>query len=285
MQDKTVFITGATSGIGFEAAKVLAQKGARVVFTSRSESKGQKTLEALRQWAGHERIHMIIADLSVLSSVREAAGQFLDQFERLDVLINNAGLWANRRTETPDGLEMNLAVNHLAPFLLTNLLMDRLQEGVGGRIIMVSSEAHRSAHFNFKDPELKQRYIGFVAYAQSKLANILFTRKLAEMLDPDQVTANCLHPGVVATNLFDKVTPWLKKLFGVLMLSPEKGAETTIYLATAPQAASYSGAYFVKKRPKEPSKAAQNDQTAQRIWDLSLEYVADYLPASSPASH
>jgi NAD(P)-dependent dehydrogenase (short-subunit alcohol dehydrogenase family) len=284
MQGKTVLITGATSGIGYHTALRLASMGARVAFTSRNEEKGRRTAEAISRECGHDQVHVIPCDLASFASVRDAASGFREQFDRLDVLINNAGLWENRRRESKDGVEMNLAVNHLAPFLMTLWLLPMLRQGEGGRVISVSSDAHKSARFNFDDPELKKMYIGFVAYAQSKLANILFVQKLGRLYPVEELTANALHPGVVATQLFDKVTPWLKRLFGIFMRAPRNGARTNIYLASSPEVAQISGKYFVDQKPKAPSKAAQNTATADALWDLSKRFVNDFLPPEEQLS-
>jgi retinol dehydrogenase 12 len=200
MEGKVVLITGATSGIGKAAATALAAMGAEVVVTGRNKERGEKAVAEIRRGSGSERVSLMLADLAVQAEVRKLAEVFKERHDRLDVLVNNAGLIQSRRTETPDGIELPLAVNHLAPFLLTNLLLEVLKGSAPSRIITVSSEARRNAQIDFDDLQSQRRYRAFPVYGMTKLANILFTYELAERLRGTGVVASCLHPGSVNTN-------------------------------------------------------------------------------------
>jgi len=275
MEDKTVLITGATSGIGRGAALELASRGARLVLPVRNMDKGRALAEDIRKLTGNGMPELFQCDLESLVSVRAFAQDFLNRFDRLDVLINNAGTWPMHRTESADGIEKTFAVNHLAPFLLTNLLLEPLQAAPQGRIINVASSAHRAGKIHFSDPELRKGWNHFRAYAQSKLANILFTRHLAKNLEGTSVTANSLHPGVVTTQLFKGFPGWMMRLARPVMLDPGKGSETTVFLAADPGAGAYSGQYFARQRPRTPARQARNDETARRLWELSREYTGN----------
>jgi retinol dehydrogenase 12 len=199
MEGKVVLITGATSGIGKAAATALAAMGAEVVVTGRNKERGEKAVAEIRRGSGSERVSLMLADLAVQAEVRKLAEVFKERHDRLDVLVNNAGLIQSRRTETPDGIELTLAVNHLAPFLLTNLLLEVLKGSAPSRIITVSSEARRNAQIDFDDLQSQRRYRAFPVYGMTKLANILSTYELAERLRGTGVVASCLHPGSVNT--------------------------------------------------------------------------------------
>jgi NAD(P)-dependent dehydrogenase (short-subunit alcohol dehydrogenase family) len=200
MEGKVVLITGASSGIGKAAATALAAMGAEVVVTGRNKERGEKAVAEIRRGSGSERVSLMLADLAVQAEVRKLAEVFKERHDRLDVLVNNAGLIQSRRTETPDGIELPLAVNHLAPFLLTNLLLEVLKGSAPSRIITVSSEARRNAQIDFDDLQSQRRYRAFPVYGMTKLANILLTYELAERLRGTGVVASCLHPGSVNTN-------------------------------------------------------------------------------------
>lgn len=266
-------LTGATSGIGKETALELAKRGMKLVLPVRNMEKGEVLKEEIHQITGNGHIDLIECDLASMASIRACAEEFLSKYDRLDVLINNAGIWEMKRALSKDGIEMVFAVNHLAPFLLTNLLLEPIKSTPHSRIINVSSNAHRQGKIHFDDLEGQQGWSTIKAYAQSKLANILFTRRLAHLLEGTSTTVNCLHPGFVNTSLFEKFPRWMMRLASLIMLTPKKGAETTIFLATSPLAGDITGAYFVKKKVKSPSAAAKDNASAKKLWEVSMEYV------------
>jgi NAD(P)-dependent dehydrogenase (short-subunit alcohol dehydrogenase family) len=273
LQGKVCIITGATSGIGKETAKSLAAKGATVVLPIRDSMKGDILKDEILEQTPDAKIDLIHCNLASFDSIREFVKQFKNKYKNLHVLVNNAGIWESKRNLSEDGVELNFAVNNLAPFLLTNLLLDVMKNSSPARIVNVSSEAHRTGKINFADIEMEKNFSGYKSYSQSKLANILFTKKLSQVLKGSGVTVNCLHPGVVATGLFDKMPRLLTGLAKSFMLSPAKGAETTIYLATSPEVEKISGEYFVKKKPKKPANEALRQDVANKLWDLSEKYV------------
>ena len=272
MRGKTVIITGATSGIGEVAAIRLAEQGARIVFTAREEKRGAVTMAKLQKAnPGAEHVlHM--ADLSLLSEQKRVAGLFAAE-PRIDVLVNNAGAMFNRRSETKDGLEKTFALNHMAYFTISNLLLDKLKSNPGARIVVVASNAHRREHLVFDDLQSKHGYSGFQVYSRTKLCNILFTRALAKRLAGSGVTANCLHPGFVATRFGDQsggiVGGLVRIIKPVGAISQEEGAKTIIYLASSPDVAVVSGEYFYECKIIAPTKEAQNDADAERLWQVS----------------
>ena len=281
MQHKTILITGATAGIGEVTALELARTGATVVGVGRNPAKCAVVADRIRQATGNPQVEFLIADLAVQAQVRQLAADVCQKYDRLDLLINNAGAVFFQRQESADGIELTWALNHLNYFLLTHLLLDRLKASAPARIINVASDAHQGGKINFSDLEGKQKYSGFGAYAQSKLANILFTKELARRLAGSGVTANSLHPGFIASNFaLDNFVGWrraLRWLFRglqrVAARSPEQGAETSIYLATDPAVATISGEYFVNKRIGKPTAAAHDEQVAQRLWTVSEQMV------------
>ncbi len=277
MGGKTVVITGATSGIGEVAAKELAGKGARVVLIGRSLAKCEATAAMIRQATGNPDVDYLVADLSSQADIRRLASDLKGRFPRIDVLINNAGAMFDPRQESVDGIEMTWALNHLGYFLLTDLLLDTLKGSAPSRIVNVASDAHRMVSgIDFDDVEGKKRYSPFRNYSQSKLANILFTRELARRLEGTGVTANCLHPGFVATN-FAGGDGWTSRFFKlmakVFAITPENGAKTTIYLASSPEVEGTTGGYFAKSKPARPTAAGRDDQAARRLWELSERMV------------
>lgn len=272
MQGKTVVITGATSGIGEVAAIRLAEKGARVVFTARDKARAGDTMAALKEanpTADHA-LHM--ADLSQLAEMKRVAAE-LAREPQIDVLINNAGALFNKRRETVDGLEMTFALNHMAYFVLTNLLLGRLN--AGARIVTVASNAHRGARLDFDDLQSRRSYVGFPVYSKSKLCNILFNRELARRLSGTGITANALHPGFVATRFGNDSGGIMRAVLKVAKpigaISPEEGAQTIIYLACSPEVAGVSGQYFYECKPATPTAEARNDEDAKRLWDMSQQ--------------
>jgi NAD(P)-dependent dehydrogenase (short-subunit alcohol dehydrogenase family) len=271
MEGKVVLITGGTSGIGEAAATALAAMGAEVIVSGRNRERGEAAVEEIRRASGSEKVSLMTADFAVQAEVRGLADEFEERHGRLDVLINNAGLIRSRRTETPDGVELTLAVNHLAPFLLTNLLLDLLRKSAPSRIITVASEARRGAKIDLEDLNSERRYRAFPVYGMTKKANILFTYELAKRLEGTGVVANCVHPGGVNTNFgADNRSPGilLFRAFKPFMRSPERGAETVIYLASSPEAAEMNGKYLADR--KEVSPAEPRDEVAQRrLWEVS----------------
>jgi len=259
MQGKTVIITGATSGIGEVAAVRLAEKGARIVFTARDKVRADDTMAALRK-AGPNADHALhMADLSRLSEMKRV-GAKLAQEPQIDVLINNAGALFNKRRETEDVLEMIFAFNHMAYFVISNLLLPKLKSG--GRIVTVASNAHRGARLDFDDLQCRRSYVGFPVYSKSKLCNILFNRELARRIAGSGVTANALHPGFVATRFGDDSGGLMRTVLKVAKpigaISPEEGAKTIIYLASSPQVEDISGEYFYECKPATPTAEARD---------------------------
>ncbi len=278
MAGQTVLVTGGTSGIGKATAVGLAAMGARVGITGRDPARTRAAAADVAAAAGHPAVDPFSADMSSQAEVRRLAGEVLAAYPRLDVLVNNAGgFWATRRV-TADGLEHTFAVNHLAPFLLTSLLLDRLKASAPARIVTVSSGAHASGTINFGDLQGEHHYSGQRAYSQSKLANIMFTFELARRLDGTGVTATVLHPGVVRTGFAaEDPSPALKAflpLIRVFLKTPEQGAATSIYLASAPEADGVTGAYFVGRKPKTSSRSSHDAAAAARLWQVSLDLTA-----------
>lgn len=272
MDDRVVLVTGGTSGIGKAAATALAAMDAEVVITGRNRERGESAAEEIRRVAGSDRVTLMLADLAIQSEVRALAAGFEANHDRLDVLVNNAGVIMNERTETPDGLEATLAINHLAPFLLTNLLLDLLKKSAPSRVITVSSEARRGAEIDFDDLQSERRYRGFPVYGMTKLANILFTYELAERLRGTGVVANCVHPGAVNSNFGQHnrgPMTLLFRAFKPLMRSPERGVETIIYLAGAPEAGWMNGKYLADR--KVISFEPRDASTQERLWKESAE--------------
>jgi NAD(P)-dependent dehydrogenase (short-subunit alcohol dehydrogenase family) len=271
MQGQVCVVTGATSGIGKAAAAALAQQGAEIIVVGRDPARAEATAAAI-QADGAPPPKVEIADLARLDQVRALAGRLDQTLDRIDVLINNAGLVLNERQVTPDGYEHVFAVNHLAPFLLTNLLRPKLGASAPARVITVSSDAHTAARLDLDDPNLEHGWSSWRSYSNSKLANILFTRELARRLDGTGVTANCLHPGVVRTGFGRDARPLMRVGITIarpFMLSPERGADTIVYLASSPDVAAKTGGYYVKREPREPSAAARDDGLARGLWETS----------------
>lgn len=274
MDGRVCLVTGATSGIGRAAALELARRGASVVLVGRDRERGERTLAALRSESGNQDVTLLLADLSSQAEIRQLAKEFLATGRPLHVLLNNAGVLNAWREETRDGIEATFAVNHLAYFLLTALLRDRLQQSAPARVVSVASDAHAQAggRLDFDDLEGRKRYGMMRAYAKSKLANILFTRELARRLAGSGVTANCLHPGFVGSN-FAKNNGMIASVAMTLLRpftrSVEKGAETAVYLCTAPEVETVSGEYFYDCKPLQPREFARNDEDARRLWEVS----------------
>lgn len=282
MTGKTVLITGGNAGIGKQAAIELARQGAKVVFTSRNLRKGDVARAEIREAANTKQIDFMQLDLASFDSIESFAKEFLARYPRLDVLILNAGLVLDHRTETDDGFETTFGVNHLGHFYLTSLLRERLEACAPARVVVVSSEYHRAAPegLDFDDLMHRRSFRGFKVYARSKLANILFARGLARRLEGTGVTVNALHPGMVRTRFArDGDLGRLKGLGWILltpfMISPEKGARTTVYLAGSAEVEGKSGEYYVRCKPAKPSRAARDDEAAERLWTVSEALVGE----------
>ena len=265
-------VTGATNGIGRATAHALAEMGAAVVVHGRNAAAVETVRRVITDATRNAQVTGVLADFSSLADVRRMAGELAAQ-GRIDVLVNNAGTMARARKTTADGFEWQFGVNHLAPFLLTNLLLDTLKRSDSARIVTVASQAHRRGTIDFEDFQLERtRYSGFRAYGASKLANILFTSELSRRLAGTGITANCLHPGVVATNIFN-AGGVVGKIIGLLgrwfLLSPSDGAATSVYLASSPDVAGVTGRYFDKCREVAPTSAAGDASVAARLWEVS----------------
>jgi len=271
MQGKVVVMTGGTSGIGLIAAERLAEKGARIVLVARDKARGEQTLARLRQ-AGPKANHTIhYADLLRLSEMKRVAAEIAAAEPRIDVLMNNAGAVFSARKQTEDGLERTFALNHMSYFVVSQGLQQRLFSTPGARVVNTASDAHKGKKLDFSDLQSEKSYSGFRVYGQSKLCNILFTREMARRWAASGVTVNCLHPGFVATRFGDESGGGLAGLIRfakLFAISPEKGAETMVYLASsdADEVKRANGLYFYKSRPATPTKEAQDDQAAQRLW-------------------
>ena len=278
MYGKTCVITGATSGIGLAAAEVLAARGASIALVGRDRSRGEAALARVRAAAPGVRATVHYADLARLAEVRRLGAELLATHPRIDALVNNAGALFQQREVTEDGLERTFALNHVAYFLLTQLLRERLVASAPGRVVSVASRAHEGAVLDLEDLNLERGYSGWTAYRRSKLANILFTRELARRLAGTGVTANCLHPGFVASRFGDNnrgLFGWGMRLAKRLAaISEQRGAETIVFLASDPSVAGTTGGYFAGSRPATPSAAAQDDRTAARLWEISAKLVA-----------
>jgi NAD(P)-dependent dehydrogenase (short-subunit alcohol dehydrogenase family) len=277
MKGKVVVITGATSGIGQVAAERLAAMGARIVMVARNPARAEATLVQLRQQAPDVAHRAHIGDLSLIADCKRVAGEIAAAEPRIDVLINNAGAIFGKREITADGLERSFATNHMAYFLLTLGLREPLQAARSARVVSTSSAMHKGYALDFDDLQSEKGYNAAVAYGRSKLCNILFTRELARRWKGSGVIANCLHPGYVATRFGDESGPlisFVNKLGKNFAISPEKGAETIIYLASSPQAERVSGGYFFQCRVETPSRQAGDEAVAEKLWEVSARLGA-----------
>jgi retinol dehydrogenase-14 len=286
MTRKTVLITGGTGGIGRATAIGLASMGARVGITGRDRARAEEAAAAIASESGNTAVDVFVADMSSQTEVRRLAREVLSAYPRLDVLVNNAGgFWAHRHV-TADGLEHTFALNHLAPFLLTSLLLERLIASAPARIVTVSSGAQSMGRIDFDDLMGEAKYSGQRAYNQSKLANVMFTYELSRRLEGTGVTATVLHPGVTRT-AFSAEDPALAPLVAILrpfMRSPERGADTSVYLASSPELEGVTGRYFANRKAKESHKSSYDSATTGRLWDVSAELVglgrAEVAPAA-----
>jgi retinol dehydrogenase-14 len=276
---RTCLVTGATSGIGKAIATGLARLGADLVVVARDPAKGRATVAEIQAATGNPRVGLLLADLASQASIRRAAEEFKHTHDRLHVLVNNAGgYWATRHT-TVDGLELTFALNHLAYFLLTNLLLDVLRASAPARIVNVTSSAQALGNIHFDDLQFERRYRGQPAYNQSKLANVLFTYELARRLEGSEVTVNCAAPGVTRTNFgrddSGRVMRLLTPLARPFMRSPEQGADTPLYLASSPDVVGVTGRYYASRRARRSSRRSYDPELARRLWRVSEELTSD----------
>ncbi len=276
MNGRTCLITGATSGIGNATALALARMGATIVFTARDAEKARATRDQIRSVSGNEAVEYFECDLSSLSSVHEFCSTFLQKHDRLHVLVNNAGTWERQWKASKDSIETTFAVNHLAPFLMTNMLLGLLRKSAPARVISLSSGLHGGT-IDFEDIEFKIAFRPMSAYRQSKLADMLFIKELSRRLAGTGVTANCLMPGLVATNLSRNSRGPSRLFFRLFGTSPEKGARTSVFLASSPSVADISGECFRNEKVARTSKESNDPVLAMRLWELSEEYTRKWL--------
>jgi NAD(P)-dependent dehydrogenase (short-subunit alcohol dehydrogenase family) len=280
LQGKTILVTGATSGIGRVTAVALAKMGAAVYCAGRDPQRTQSTVTEIQNESANQQVYGLLANLASFQEIRALAHEIHQRTERLDVLVNNAGAIFLSRKLSQDGIELTFALNHLAYFLLTNLLLDLLKTTAAevgeARVVNVSSAAHLGAHMHFDDLQFEHGYGGMRAYGQSKLANVLFTYELARRLEGSAVSANALHPGFVASRFATNNGPLANiamQLARLIAISPEEGARTSIYLASSPEVKGVSGKYFVKSQPVRSDPASYDEQAARRLWEISAKMV------------
>ncbi len=274
MAGRNCLITGSTRGIGFYTARALALKGAHVILVGHNEAHGEQALERIGEAVGEGAASFFLADLSAQDQIQRLARDVQNRYAHLEVLVNNVGAIFAKRQESVDGIEMTLALNHLSYFALTGLLLDMLKGSAPARIVNVSSDAHHRAEMNFEDLQFKERYSSFKTYAQSKLANLLFTYELARRLEGSKVTVNALHPGFVNSHLYRQMgilRPVVKLIGFLIGKSAEEGAETSIYVASSPEVEGVSGKYFVDREPVSSSPASYDTEAARRLWKISQD--------------
>ncbi len=288
MADKLALITGSTSGIGYITALELAKRDVALVLHARDERKAKQTKDQLIKLTGNQRIDILLADFSSLEEVRSAANTFKNRYNKLDLLINNAGLILGKERQTSrEGFERTIAINHLAPFLLTSLLFNALSKSTEARIINVASEAYRGAAPDFEDFNMEQSYSGWKAYCNSKLYNIMFTEELEKRIKTgtfgsnSMITTYSLHPGTVATNFSASAGGWVHKIFKLMrpfLTSPEQGASTSVYLSTETQIPAPGGTFFVNKKPVRVKHRFHNPENNRKLWDLSEKLTGATFP-------
>jgi retinol dehydrogenase 12 len=287
MHEKICLVTGTTSGIGKETAFGLAHMGATVLLVARDRIRGETAVREIRQKAPEGKVELLVADLSSLGEVRQLAAHVLKQYDRLDVLINNAAVALSERHVTEDGLEATFATNYLSPFLLTNLLLDLLQKSAPARIVNVTSYTHNWVRsILWDDLQSERMYNAQSVYNLTKLLDILFTYELARRLTGTGVTVNCLHPGWPMRTNLDREAQGAFALFGkisnLFAISAQQGAKTSIYLANAPEVTNISGRYFTKCKPAESSRLSHDEAAAERLWQFSMKLCGLYIETSSP---
>lgn len=275
MKGKVCIVTGSNTGIGKETARGLAERGAKVVMACRDVQKAEAARDDIAKTTGRDDLEIMALDLGSKASIRAFAERFRGRHDRLDVLVNNAGLWPTSRSTTKDGLETTFGVNHVGTHLLTMELLPLLKKSAPSRVVVLSSGIHYRGKIDWDDLQFeKRKYGATAAYAQSKLANILFTKALARRLEGTGVTVNAVHPGVVATELARDYPKILVKLFGLFLLTPEKGAACSLHVATAPELAGVTGEYFEKSKIKLPLPAALDEAAQERLWALTEKLAA-----------
>lgn len=271
MHGKACVVTGANAGIGMETARGLAGMGATVVMVCRDRQRGEAAQSEIKQSSGNDAVELMVCDLASQASIRQFAADFKQRHDRLDVLVNNAGVLLRERSLNEDGVESTFAVNHLGYFLATNLLLDVLKKSAPSRIVNVASTAHRYGKIDIDGWVAGRDYSAFGAYANSKLANVLFTCELARRLQGTGVTANCLHPGGVGTSLYRGLPGFLQALIKLVTIGPERGARTSIYLASSLEVEGITGKYFARRRQQKSSGTSHNQEAARRLWEVSEE--------------
>jgi len=286
MKGRVCAITGASSGLGYETALALARQGATVALLCRSEKRGARARDQIAARTGNEDLHVVHCDHANLDTVRQAAAELLRRFDALHVLVNNAGLMLNQRRITVDDLEETFQVNHLSAFLLTDLLLDRLRASAPARVITVSSLAHRAGALDFNDLQSTRYYDGWTVYANSKLANVLFTYELARRLEGSGVTANTLHPGIVRSGFGHNNGPLMRALMTLTQLpplgaSPRRGARTQVWLAGAPELEGVTGRYFVRRRARRSSGGSRNAESQRLLWAASERLLVAPSPTGA----
>jgi NAD(P)-dependent dehydrogenase (short-subunit alcohol dehydrogenase family) len=275
LSGQTAVVTGGTAGIGRETVRALARLGAQVLFTGRNAAAGASLIEEIKAELSGVKIDFLPVDFASLRSVKKLAGEIIAKAPQIDILVNNAGLNASKASKTEDGLETVFAVNHLAPFLLTNLLLKNISDG--GRIVNVASKMHSWRSINLDDPELKKDWGSITAYSQSKLANVMFTYDLAERLAARKITVNCLHPGVIASDITRDLPGFIRFVAGLVLKSTAQGAETSVYLASSPEVAGVTGKYFDDKKAVPSSKESYDKTKQEKLWRISEDMVKAYL--------
>jgi retinol dehydrogenase 12 len=282
--NKTCVITGSTSGIGLETTRAIARKGYDVIMVARNEEKGIPVRDEIIKSTGNNNVELLLADLSSQKQIRKLGKQIRERFDVLDVLVNNAGTWFSKLTYSEDQIEMQFAVNHLAYFLITHILLPNLLKSENGRIVNVASDSHINGHIDFDDLYLTKNYFGLNAYRQSKLANVMFTYELARKIENTNVVVNALQPGLVKTKMGHKHTIglhslawWFRKQGGV---KPEKGAETSVYLATAEEAGKISGKYWDKCKTKPSGDTSYDEEASKKLWGIceKLTDITQFMP-------
>lgn len=282
MKGKRCLITGATQGLGRVAALALARQGASVVIIGRDPKRTQETVEELRQESGNPEVEALVADLMYVTEVRRVAREYASRYPRLDVLLNNAGALFRRRELTREGFEQTFALNHLAYFTLTRDLMELLCRSAPARVVSLTSVVQGMARLDFDDLSTELSYTPMRAYSRSKLANVMFTRELARRLEGKNVTANCLHPGMVRTGFGRGTMSPLMRAIGKLFIpftsTPEQGADTAVWLASSPEVEGVTGRYFIRRREKKVNRQALDGAACARLWDVSEQLVNRVAP-------
>jgi NAD(P)-dependent dehydrogenase (short-subunit alcohol dehydrogenase family) len=277
MDGKLCMVTGATAGIGYCTALEVARMGASVILIGRDQMKCSNVVKSIQEQTGNQSVEYLLVDLSSQAQIRAAADKFYEQHDHLDILVNNAGGFFLRRRLSVDGIEMTLAVNHLAYFLLTNLLIGALKSSPAARVVNVSSGSHYNEHLDFNNLQLAKFYNPMQAYGRSKLANILFAYELSRRMERTNIASNALTPGMVATDIWKKVNRWLTPLISPVIRriaqTPMEGAQTSIYLATSPEVEGITGKYFADKKPVRSNSASYDLDASKRLWEISLELV------------